>query len=170
MTLSEDVERLREALCLEEGPIAATLKEACKQLGVEEEGTLPARADSCLEAVFGVIGVSDQNTGPGNGSVEQPQATAEGGSDRDGGIVSLGTKRSRPTAAVAVNHLSEKRSRLESGAATDDGAPAAHDGTSAQALVPAAPLALADRWDNIQEEDDALVPEHARESPASNLL
>ena len=150
---------------MEEGPIAATLKEACKQLGVEEEGTLPARAASCLE----VIGVSDQNTGPGNGSVEQPQAAAEGGSDRDGGIESLGTKRSRPTAAVAVNHLSEKRSRYESGAATDDGAPAAHDGTSAQALAPAAPLALTDQW-GIQEKDDVLVPEHARESPASNLL
>jgi hypothetical protein len=167
MSFRDDVERIREALCLEEGPIAATLKEACKQLDIEEEGTLPARAVSCIKLLFGqeetVLSI---NIEPGDGSVEPP---SEERSADEGSSISLGAKRSRPTAAVAVDHSSEKRSRSESGAATDGGAPAAHDGASAQALAPAAPLAPADPLD-IQEEDDEEVPEDCRESPASNLL
>ena len=156
MSLKDDVDRLRQELHLGEGTIAATLKEACAQLGVKEEGTLPERAASCMKTLFGVLV-------PGNGSVEQPQAVVEERSANDGDIDLSGTKRSRPTAAVAVDQLSEKRSRSERDAPTDGGAPAA------QALAPATLWAPTDPWD-IQEEDDDLVPEISRESPASNLL
>jgi hypothetical protein len=164
MSFRDDVERLRQELCLGEGPTATILEKACAALGVEEEGTLPARAASCIKLLFEQE-ETVQNIEPGDGSVEPP---SEERSADEGSSKSSGAKRSRASTGAAVDQLREKRTRY-SDAAANGGAPAAHDGPSTQALASATPWVATDPWD-IQEKDDDLVPEYARESPASNLL